>query len=155
MEDTIVKLYKTIMGNKVKTYAYIAGAVIAIILICVLFYYLTKKKDNVIDKKHNQELAKEADEEIVTERITLTQMQFNALASKLYNAMKGLGTHTEEDIFEAFGKLQTRADVLQLIKTYGIRDGEDLNQWLLGDLNSKEMNQLNQILVNNGINYMF
>lgn len=126
--------------------------VIAIIIVAIVF------KKFVVTKLHdaaaNKQLATQLDEEITTENITITQQQFNGYASTLYSAMKGIGTN-EERIYEVFEKMNTRSDVLQLIKTFGVKESMTLNEWFMDDLSTKEIDKINQILVSRQIDYKF
>ena len=126
--------------------------VVAMIIIAIIFkkFFVTKLHDAVANKN----LAAQLDEEITTENITISQQQFNGYASTLYSAMKGVGTN-ETRIYEVFEKMNTRSDVLQLIKTFGVKDSMTLNEWFMDDLSAKEINKINQILVSRQIDYKF
>ncbi len=140
-------------GRKGVKYA-VAGvcAVIAIIVAIVLFRKLVTGK--LHDAAVNKKLATQLDEEISTDNITISQQQFNGYASTLYDAMKGFGTK-EDRIYEVFEKMNTRSDVLQLIKTFGVKDSMTLIDWMMDDLSVKEINKINQILVSRQIDYKF
>ena len=45
--------------------------------------------------------------------------------------------------------------MLKLIAVFGTKDGETLDQWIRGDLNSWEISRLNNNLANKGIAYAF
>lgn len=155
MEDIYKQLAALSLGNsKVKLYGGIAALVVLVLVIVLIVFKWKQAKNLVVDAQHNRELARDLDEEISPEKVTITQEQFNSFASKLYHAMKGLGTR-EQDIFDVFEQMQSRSDVLQLIKTFGIKDGDNLKAWLYDDLNSSEINKINQILATNGVNYIF
>ena len=85
---------------------------------------------------------------------TLSSVQFNMLANKLYTAMKGVGTD-EDTVFNVFGQMGNTADVLKLVAVFGTKDGETLDQWIRGDLSSWEIKKLNRLLSNKGIAYSF
>ena len=51
---------------------------------------------------------------------TITKAQFSIMANQLETAFDGYGTD-EETVFRVFDSLKNDADVLMLIKTYGIR----------------------------------
>lgn len=99
-------------------------------------------------------MIEEANKNIDTQQLTLTQDQYNTYATRLYKAMKGLGTD-EEAIYAVFEAMQTYSDVQQLVKTYGLKDGETLKEWLYGDLSNSEIQHLNEILSSKSINYQF
>ena len=134
----------------------IAGIVVLVVtvIVIVVIYKFKDIKDLVVDHNANQKLVDELNKEIKADDITLTQVQLNACASKLYAAMKGAGTN-EKKIYEVFEMMKTRSDVLQLIKTFGIKDGENLNEWLLDDCSASEISHINEILATNNINYQF
>lgn len=132
-------------------------ATLAVLLAAVVIYLVLKTKgvsSKIADTEANQKLVDDLNSEIASDQITLTQAQFNSYASTLYMAMKGPGT-AENKIYEVFRNLSSRSDVLQLIKTFGIKNGESLNDWLNEDLSANEVDKINQILSGNGINYKF
>ena len=51
--------------------------------------------------------------------------------------------------------MQSRSDVLQLIKVFGVKDGETLTEWINYDLSASEIDKNNTILATNDINYSF
>lgn len=93
-----------------------------------------------------------------------TTSQMAGFADKLYKAMDGQGTD-EEQIGAVFNYMQNKADVLQLIKAFGIREYEDpffvsydynLTQWLNEELDEDEIEEyINAPLRAKGINYKF
>ena len=135
----------------------IAISIIAFIIITIIVVVILKIKgvgQTIRDSETNAKLAKQLDEEITEDKITITQQQLNSYASKLYAAMKGWGTD-EESIYDVFRVIQTRSDVLQLIKTFGVKDHMTLNEWLNDELSADEIYKINEILAGNNINYKF
>lgn len=130
------------------------GGLIAILLIVTVIILLIRYRTKLVDAVHNKQLADSLNEEIDTNQLTITQAQFNTYASSLYAAMEGAGTD-EDKIYAVFRAMKTRADVLQLIKTFGVKDGETLTEWLHGDLSASEIEKINTILAGNNINYSF
>ena len=94
------------------------------------------------------------DNEITAEAVTLKEATAKALADKLYEAMDGWGTD-EAAIYEVMNEMNTRSDVVLLIKTFGVRDGKNLVQWITSELNAKDRAQVNNILATNNVNYKF
>ncbi len=137
-----------------KTVKVVAISVVVLVIVAIIILIIVKYKGKLTDTIKNRELAESLDEEINQDDITLTQTQLNTFASSLYAAMDGLGTD-EDKIYNVFRAMGTRSDVLQLIKTFGVKDGETLTEWLNGDLSSKEIDKINSILANNNINYQF
>lgn len=127
--------------------------VLAIVLLVVFWSRIKSLFQSLLNKGGmNAEL-----EEHITqtgESPTLSGVQFNLLANKLYNAMKGVGTD-EDTVFACFNQLNNTADVLKLIAVFGTKDGETLDQWIRGDLSSWEISRLNRNLSNKGIAYAF
>ena len=85
---------------------------------------------------------------------SLNNAKIKSLASKLLTAMKGLGTD-EQTIYNVFAALGNTADMLALVSAFGTPDGEDLDQWIRGDLSSWEIKKVNGILSSKGISYSF
>ena len=137
-----------------KTVKVVAISVVVLVIVAIIILIVVKYKGKLTDTIKNRELAESLDEEINQDDITLTQTQLNTFASSLYAAMDGAGTD-EDKIYNVFRAMGTRSDVLQLIKTFGVKDGETLTEWLNGDLSSKEIDKINSILANNNINYQF
>ncbi len=147
-------LIQYLQGHKKKTIIIAAAALIVavIIIVCVVKY--KDIKGLIVDKKANQDLIDQVNEELNAENISLTQLQLQAIVSKLVSAMDGWGTN-EKKIYAAFEELNSRSDVLQLIKTFGVKDGQNLNEWLHDDLNATEIAHINEILASKNINYKF
>lgn len=127
--------------------------VIVIILIVVFWNRIKGLFETLLNKGGlNAELEEHINQ--TGESPTLSGLQFNLLANKLYNAMKGVGTD-EDTIFACFNSLNNTADCLKLIAVFGTKDGETLDQWIRGDLSSWEISRLNKNLSNKGIAYQF
>jgi predicted PurR-regulated permease PerM len=147
--------YNSLIKNpKVKITAIVIAVVLMIVILVVSYFKLKKGTTNLIDVIKNKQLADEADAEINPDNISLTQVQINTLADKLHTAMSGMGTD-EDAIFAVFNSLNTRSDLLQLIKTFGYRDGETLQEWLVDDLSTSDISHINSILASRNINYIF
>lgn len=145
----------TIMANPKTKIIVIAVITALIIALGILIYKkLTKVSDNVIDAAANNKLIQEANKSIVVSDITIPQDQFDLYASKLYTSMKGPGTN-EKAIYAVFEALTSRSDVMQLIKTYGLKDNMTLVEWINSELNAKELEHLNSILSSKSIQLQF
>ena len=141
-------------GEKKKLYIGIAVAIVVLVIVIVLVVKFKDIKNLVLDKQANQKLVDEANQTIVVSDISITQDQFHTYAQKLYKAMKGAGTD-EKAIYEVFEAMNSRSDVQQLIKTFGVKDGENLTEWLYDDLNAGDIEHINAILATKSINYKF
>lgn len=132
----------------------IGMAVGALFLVILLIYIISKVKTKIEDAIVHNDLVNEANAEINKNQLTMTNSQFNTLATKLYSAMKGLGTD-EEAVFNAFGELGTRSDLEQLLKTYDVKDSKTLKEWLYDELSIDDIAHINEILAAKNINYVF
>jgi len=92
-----------------------------------------------------------------------TQAQFNSWAGSLQAAMEGMGTD-ENMIYSIIDKMQSKLDVLLLIKAFGIRYykefamvGENymLDQWFQNELSQGAIDDINETLQGKGINFYF
>lgn len=132
----------------------IGMAVGALFLVILLIYIISKVKTKIEDALVHNDLVNEANAEINKNQLTMTNSQFNTLATKLYSAMKGPGTD-EEAVFNAFGELGTRSDLEQLLKTYDVKDSKTLKEWLYDELSIDDVAHINEILAAKNINYVF
>jgi len=62
-----------------------------------------------------------------------TDLDYKSLASRLEKAMKGMGTDNDE-VFAVLHNIDTKEQFNNLVKAFGIRDGQNLNQWIAGDI---------------------
>ena len=128
--------------------------VVAIVAIWILWRVGRKIADKIVSNKKGRELEGSID----YSKLTYDLPQYNSFATQLYNAMKGGGT-TWEVVGEVFGKMETRSDVLMLKKAYGVKDGEDLEEWIAGEtywpFTGKKEEYINKILAAKSINYTF
>ena len=127
--------------------------VIVIVLIVVFWGKLKNLFNQLVNKTALNSTLDEYTEE-TGEHPTLSGATFNMLAQKLYTAMKGVGTD-EDTIYSVFGQMNNTADVLKLVAVFGTRDGETLDQWIRGDLNTWEINKINRLFASKGISYAF
>lgn len=131
------------------------GMAVAALFLVVLFVYVGSKiKTKIEDTIVNNKLVDEANAEIDKNKLTLTNSQINTLSSKLYSAMKGLGTN-EEAVFNGFAELNTRSDLELLLKTYGVKESKTLKEWLYDELSEDDIVHINEILASKNINYVF
>lgn len=147
-----------------KGFIAIAGAAAA----GYLFIKLTKKveeKKQLIGATNelnaiNQEL------ENIQQPASFSQAQYNSWANALFIAMDGFGSD-ENSIYNIFKLLKNNADLLQLIKAFGIREISSgkfnpepnvkgtLIQCITSELNAYEISKINSILDKSGITFKF
>ncbi len=120
----------------------------------LLSYFGVKIFNNLRDAIRNKDLVDKANAEIKDSDVTLTSAQASTLADKIFSALRGWGTD-EEAVYSAFRMLRSRSDLLLLSRTFGVRGGRTLSEWLSSDLSQKELDKVNQILATNGITYSF
>lgn len=97
---------------------------------------------------------------------TMPPAKFKEIADKVFGAMNGYGTDTDE-IKNQFALLKNNDDVMSLIATYGIREissGKynptpnfigNLPEAIANELSQSEISELNSILVKSGISIRF
>lgn len=153
-QDLTANLLAAFQGEKKKMIIGIAVAILVLVIAIVIVFKYKDIKNLILDKAANQKLIDEANTTIKVEDISITQDQFHTYAQKLYKAMKGAGTD-EKAIYEVFEAMNSRSDVQQLIKTFGVKDGENLAEWLYDDLSAGDIEHINAILATKSINYQF
>lgn len=131
------------------------ATVIGVLCVVVLHVWLVSKvKDKIEDSITNNKLVDEANAEIDVNKTTLTQSQLNTLSTKIYSALKGAGSD-EDAVYAAIEEVQNRTDLLQLIKTFGVKNSLTMKEWLYDDLSVDEIAHINNILASKNINYVF
>jgi hypothetical protein len=137
---------------------YIIGGVAAIVI-----YYLLFKRKNLIKRQEIQTGQELATSEL-TEAATYPPSQYSTWANQLETAMEDVGTD-EDTIKSIFKNLQNNTDYLKLYTAFGSREysggwtpdmfGEDwdLGQWLVEELDSSEITEINNDLSSKGITY--
>jgi len=91
------------------------------------------------------------------QNLTFPIGQYTIMADTLQTAMAGpwYDPTDEEAVKSVLNQLVNNQDFLQLQKAFGIRDKENLTQWIRGDFNANEIPELNSILTSKGIIYQF
>lgn len=107
---------------------------------------------------------------------SMSVSQSEGLCQQLVQAMTGCGTD-EDSVYAVFQQMQSKADVLQLVNTFGVRYyqpcvwtspvsyaiwqandqayGGGLSTWLGYDMSTSEIGKINAILTGKGIDYSF
>jgi hypothetical protein len=86
---------------------------------------------------------------------------YSQLADKIYSAVMYTWGTDEQAIYDVFNQMKNNLDVALLIKAFGKRRVEfstldqELGAHLSNDLDSAEINKINNILSSKGINYKF
>ncbi len=133
---------------------WLIAAVICIVAVAVIILVVYKVKNKVSASIQGIKNINDANEEIAPSQLTMTPQQYNTLASKIYTAVKGLGTD-EQALYDAFDKLSTRSDLMQLTSAFGTRDNMTLAEWIADDCNANEIAHINSILASKGIVFTF
>lgn len=89
----------------------------------------------------------------------LPDLNYDSIADKIFQAMYGPGTETE-DIMTQFEKIRNKRDLEKVITSFGERKGmiggkHDLNWWIKDELKRKDLEKLNNMLKEKGIDYQF
>ena len=63
------------------------------------------------------------------------KLDYDSLEQRLYKAMKGIGSTDVADIRAVFDEIPDLPSLNKLINTFGTQEGENLLQWLDGDIN--------------------
>lgn len=156
-EDLLVALglsKKGEMSSGAKTAIAITACIVGIIVFIFLWKKFKKYSGLVVDQVKEQELIDEANKTIEVSDLSYPQDQYTVYAEKLVAAMEGWGTD-EDAIYDVYKAMNTRSDIKQLEKTFGMQDGESLQEWLYGDLNNSEITHLNSIISSKGIDYRY
>lgn len=132
----------------------IALIFLVVIVVGVIIYFCYSSVSKLNDVRSSNDIIDKANKEIDASQLSLTTVQLNTICEKLYKAMNGLGTDIDA-VYDSFSIANSRSDVLAIIATFGVRDGETLQEWLSGDLAQDEILHLNSLLAAKNINYQF
>jgi len=112
-------------------------------------------------KKGNQQNAAAEEARAETSALSYPISAYAGFADQIHaGGFAALGTD-EDAIFGVFSKMKTRADVLQLIQSFGQRRAEysatslGLSGFLASELDSDDITGINDILAAKGIAYAF
>jgi hypothetical protein len=133
---------------------------IALITVLIIAIYFTV--NSAIKKIGEKQTEKQAGKEVNKSNLTYSQSQYEAFADKLEDAVTYWGTD-ETAIYNVMDAMKTKDDILNLIAAFGTRmiygffSKEEMNlvTALNRDLKNKEIDRINNILANNGIDYKF
>lgn len=133
----------------------IITSIVALVIVGVIIAILIKvTKKNRLARKAEKEYENELTSQIYTSELTLSSTDYKDLADKFYRAVKGIGTNFPA-ILEVFNEITTDSDLKQLTKTFGVRDKMTLTEWIYDDLTNKQIQRLNKLLEDQGINYRY
>ena len=141
---------RNIDKNTVWIFGITTVAFIAIIIVVAVFW------DKIKANFENKSWEKDIEDEIKDsgQNGLLTPATIRQIADTLYTAMKGWGTD-EATIYDCFGRIYTKTDLLKVVQAFGVQDGKTLPQYIIDELGTKERRRVNQILANNNIDYAF
>jgi hypothetical protein len=158
-----------------------ANQILVTALLGVGGYLLYREWKKAQELKEANQAAEEADNELTTLaqqgiRPTYTTAQFESWCNILVQSMTGCGTD-EDSIYAVMRYMKGKADVLALIKQFGVRYyqpcvytspvsysiwlvndqayGGNLPTWFGYDLSDSNINEVNSILSQKGIDYKF
>jgi predicted PurR-regulated permease PerM len=145
-------LFSRLGNNPKQQFANIAIILIIVVVVIVVFYYLIYP--NVKVWFRNLKASKNVNDEVAKGgTLSYDNSKFETLANSLYRAMKGAGTDTSA-VYAVFNQMNTKADVLKLIQAFGVRDNENLQEWMRGEW-KLSITKINNILNSKGIDYIF
>lgn len=127
---------------------------IVTVLLIVSVIIIAVKWNNLKDWVKQRKESKLLDKEIVSSDVTISDSQITTYANKLHEAMKGAGTN-EKAIRAVFEAINSKSDLLSICKKFRELYGENLADWLNDDLSQSDINKINQILSEKGIDYSF
>lgn len=135
--------------NKIKK---LAITVIIVVVVVLAVYRLGLL---VADKMASHRQSRQLDNSIDRKNLSYDENQYQTFANVLYKAMKGAGTD-ENAVKDVFSQMLTRSDVLKLISVFGVKDGENLGEWINDDFSSSaKETYVNKVLEVNSVNYKF
>ena len=142
------------MSPVVARYSVQIAIAVAVLVLAYLLYRRFRKTNEREDT---------LDDDIKPSSLTHTESYYYVLADKIQTASEGVGTD-EELIYSVMQQMKTNSDVLQLIKAFGKRWFQNgfgfyynatLTEVINHELDTKELQRVNEILAENGITMRF
>jgi len=133
---------------------------IVLIIVALIIYFSWSKIKGLFRNLQLKSIKNdEINEEIANGNLpSYPDTKYKEFANRLYTAMKGAGTD-QKTIKAVFEEMNNITDVLKLVQAFGVRDGEDLHQWLDGEVHwwkpGNIKKEINNILTRKGIFYKF
>ena len=133
--------------------------IVVIIIAIIIYFSWSKIKGAFRNVKLKIDKAGEIENEIANGNLpSYPDSKYKEFANRLHAAMKGAGTDkkTIKDVFE---QMHNITDVLKTVQAFGVRNGEDIHQWLDGEVHwwkpGNIKKEINAILTKKGIHYKF
>jgi hypothetical protein len=123
-----------------------------IIILALIFGLVLYNK--LVYKTRNKKIINDLEEDVEVNKLSYPLSYYGIWAADIYNAVEGMGTN-EQAIFDVFKKMKNKDDVLQLMTAFGVKEGETLSQWVIGDLGDDDKATINRLLSDKNINYQF
>ena len=148
------------------------GATLIAIIVAVKAYQFIKSKVDTADANREVNSATDDLKTLMGNGTnpSFPNSQYEAWSNQLVQAFSGCGTDTGT-ILNVFQSLSNEADLLKLISTYGIRKYDKCLSWaypfggssnnlslsaaLADELGQSDLDKVNTILLNKGMNYRF
>ena len=135
------------MNDKIK----IALIIAALLFVIVVYIVTRRNRQEAKDTAEAIEIIASGETDPSTGIRSYNNAKYQALAAKIYGALKGLGTD-EQALYSALNELRSDEDAKALDLAFGIKQGESLGAWIAGD---GEQAEVNKLLESKGINYKF
>lgn len=136
-------------SNSIKKLVSTPQGVLALVIIAAIVIYFARP----FFKTAKEAVGSRAEQtalQLSGQKKTFGDSEYESMANKIANAINGLGTD-EEAIYDVFERLENDLDFVALDKAFGVRDGENMREWIVGDLDSEELQRVNEILSTSGI----
>jgi|GEM_PF-6272237 len=129
-----MKFFQNLNNIRTIIYAILIIVLIIAFLIGIRFAIRKLRPDDLLNKT-----------DVKKSNLTYDDSVYAQIASSLYRAMEGMGTQ-ESVVYSNLAKLKNKDDYYQLIKTFGRKENMNLIEWLVEELDSSEIAQVNSIL---------
>ena len=128
-----------------------------IVIALVIAYYVGSRTGKAKKEGAAEDLLKR---EIDKNSLTYEQTQYVSFADKLEQELNSTFID-ENSIYSVFSKMRNKSDLIQLIKSFGMRrmkwywGDSSLNMWINTKLETPEIATINDTLSRNSIDYQF
>ena len=137
----------------VKYGSYVLLALLVVIVIIAIVRISKKFLSSELTEAQQQHINSK---EINENEVSIPKTEMLNLVAKLKTAFGKYGWGTDEDaVYDVFEALNNRSEVLALVNAFGVYQEHTLGEWMNEELNSEELEHVQNILASKGIVYTF
>jgi hypothetical protein len=144
--------------KKYPVYYYVIGAVVLLVVAYIAGQMIGKLKNKTLSEPN------QAAKDLNPKNLSYQLSQYAGYADKVWEACNTMFSIDTDSIYNVFQNMKNKDDVLQLIKSFGVRpnpnwrlfgDDRDLQKFITYECSTSQVAKINSILSQNSIDFKF